>query len=101
MTERKQQLAEQLLYKAKEMELLISILPSTSDLRSGKSDQDNQAINGAASSEDGVGLNTEDNDTELQELEREMLVVNEEYLEVLNEAGMCMQCRRSTLQNEC
>lgn len=77
------------------MELLISILPSASDLKSSKAKQDNQAVNGAASSEDEVGLNNEDNDTELQELENEMQVVNGKYLEVLNEAGMSIQYRSS------
>ncbi|KAK9896075.1 hypothetical protein P389DRAFT_74319 [Cystobasidium minutum MCA 4210] len=80
--ERKQQLAEQLLYKAKEMELLISILPSPSDFRS-KSTEAQPDQEGAAS---GTELQVEDSDPELMELENEMQEANKEYLNVLDEA---------------
>ena len=85
-TERKQQLAEQLLYKAKEMELLISVLPSPSDLKSATSvEASSPSIQTDAKNE--ADLQAEDTDAELLELEKEMQDANREYLEVLSTAG--------------
>ena len=86
-SERKQELAEQLLYKAKQIETLISVLPSASDLKSTSTFTDSDLQDGEASKKDEADLQAEDNDKELQELEAEMQVVNAEYMEVLTTAG--------------
>lgn len=69
------------------MEALISVLPSASDLKSNSSDTLSTAPIGDVSVKDEAELQAEDNDIELQELEKEMQVVNTEYLQVLSTAG--------------
>lgn len=84
--ERKQQLVEHLLYKAKEIEALISVLPSASDLKSSSTKDVVKQSDGNTSEIEG-SLQVEDEDKELQELESEMQAVNAEYIEVLATAG--------------
>jgi hypothetical protein len=83
LTDKKQRLVEQLLYKAKQVEVLIRLLPSSSKAEpTTVEDRQNQQM-----PKDDVEQYAEDNDKELQELEKEMQAVNGEYLEVLETAG--------------
>lgn len=81
-------MAEQLLYKAKQIETLIAVLPSTTDLRPNLVAEDSSPADGEVSKKDEADLLAEDDDKELQELEAEMQEVNTEYLEVLKTAGV-------------
>ena len=86
-SERKQELAEQLLYKAKQIETLIAVLPSASDLKLDSANADKTSQGGEASEKDEADLQAEDHDKELQELEAEMQVVNADYMQILTTAG--------------
>lgn len=84
--ERKRQLAEQLLYKAKQIETLIALLPSASDLKPRSQTDDSANPNGEGLEKDEADVLAGDNDKELQELEVELQEVNAEYLQVLDTA---------------
>lgn len=87
-TDKKLKLVEQLLFKAKQMEVLINALPSLSSAGQDRSSE-SEGIDDSSRTEkkDEAITHAEDNDKELQDLEGEMQEANEEYSEVLKVAG--------------
>lgn len=93
-TANKKQLVEDLLIKAKQMELLIDSLPAAKEFETAPSASTDKA-NGTGESAAGTAEpNADDTDEDLISLEKEMQQVNEQYLTALQEAGMSSSSRR-------
>ena len=81
-TANKKQLVDDLLMKAKQMEILINALPAAKEF-----DQKTSSTSPSSAEEGKKADNADDTDEELASLEKEMQDMNEEYLTVLSEAG--------------